>query len=342
MADIPSRKIYIDRSNVFNTEFFDNLPVGIYRTTIEGRIIFCNSAFAKIFGFDSTGELTDYPVIDLYINKEDRGNFVNLIIDKGWVEELPMPLRRRDGTTIWCALTSRVVLDDDGVVVFFDGIVRDITKEILEKESAAELNGLADVILLKTDLKGCILDINQLGAEVFGIDREDLLGKSLIRYISPKNRDKFDLFGFQVSKSDKTEGILSVIDRDGKVHHLEFNALFVKKGKNSNYINCIARDVTEKLKIQSEKLAREKFRGVLEMAGGVAHNLNQPLMIITNLLEEVMSELSPDDRIYDRMERINDQIKKLNKITKKIVGVKKYKAIDYVGGEKIVDIDEIS
>jgi PAS domain S-box-containing protein len=286
--------------------------------------------------------LTDYPVINLYVNKEDRGNFVKLIIDKGWVEELPMPFGRRDGTTIWCALTSRVVLDDDGVVVFFDGIIRDITEEVLEKESTTDLNGLTDIIILKTDLQGKILDINRLGAEVFGINREELLGKSLIKYISPQNRDEFRLFGFKISKSEKSEGILSIIDRNGKVHHLEFKASLVKKGKNPKCISSIARDVTEKLKLQREKLAREKFRGVLEMAGGVAHNLNQPLMIITNLLEEVLSELSPDDRIYNKMERINDQIKKLNIIAKKIGGVKKYKAMDYVGGEKIVDIDEIS
>ncbi len=342
MGDSPSRKIYVDKLDVFNAEFFDNLPVGVYRTTLEGKIVFCNKAFAKIFGFDSVGELTDYPVINLYLNKRDRGNFVRLIIDKGRVEELPMPLRRRDGTTIWCELTSRVVLDDDGVVVFFDGIIRDITGEIVEKELTADLNGLADTIILKTDPQGNILDINPLGAEVFGVNREELLGKSLIEFISPQNRDEFALFGSKISKSEKSEGILSIIDRNGKVHHLEFKASLVKKGKNSNYINSVARDVTEKLKIQREKLAREKFRGVLEMAGGVAHNLNQPLMIITNLIEDVLSELSPDDRIYDKMERINDQIKKLNKIAKKIGGVKKYKAMDYVGGEKIVDIDEIS
>jgi PAS domain S-box-containing protein len=342
MGDLPSRKIYVDKSHVFNAEFFDNLPVGIYRTTLEGKIVFCNKAFARIFGFDSVGELSDYPVINLYVNKKDRGNFVRLIIDKGWVEELPMALRRRDGTTIWCELTSRVVLDDDGVVVFIDGIVRDITAAMVEKDLAADLNHFVDTIILKTDLQGKILDINRPGAEAFGIDKEELLGKSLIEYISPQQRDEFHLFGFKHSNSERSEGILSIIDRHGKVHHLEFQATLVKKAKNSTYIKSIARDVTEKLKLQREKLAREKFRGVLEMAGGVAHNLNQPLMIINNLLEEVLSELRPDDRIYDKIGRINDQIKKLNKIAKKIGSVKKYKVMDYVGGEKIVDIDEIS
>lgn len=342
MVDLPSRKIYVDRLHVFNAEFFDNLPIGIYRTTLEGKIVFCNRVFARIFGFNSVGDLSDYPVINLYANKRDRGNFIRLIIDKGRVEELPMPLRRRDGTIIWCELSSRVVLDDDGVVVFFDGIVRDITKEIVEKDLAAGLNGLADTIIFKTDLQGNILDINRLGAEVLGIKRKDLLGKSLIEFVSPTNRDEFRMFGPKILKSGKSEGILSVIDRNGKVHHLEFQASLVKRGKDPDYINSIARDVTEKLKLQREELAREKFRGVLEMAGGVAHNLNQPLMIITNLLGDVLAELSPDDRIYEKMERINVQIKKLNEIARKIGGVKKYKTMDYVGGEKIVDIDEIS
>ncbi len=342
MGDLPSRKIYIDKSHIFNTEFFDNLPVGIYRSTLEGKIVFCNKAFAKIFGFDSVSKLNGYPVINLYVNKKDRGNFVRVLIDKGWVGNLSMPFRRRDGTTIWCELTSKAVLDDDGVVVFIDGIVRETTAEIVEKELAADFNGLADTIILKTDLQGNILDINQLGVETFGIDRGELLGKSLIEYISPQEREDFDLFGFKYSNSEKSEGILSIIDRNGKVHHLEFQASLVKKAENSNYIKSIARDVTEKLKLQREKLAGEKFRGVLEMAGGVAHNLNQPLTILNNLLEEVLSEVSPDDCIYDKIERINDQIKKLNEIAKKIGGVKRYKTMNYVGGEKIVDIDEIS
>ena len=169
-----------------------------------------------------------------------------------------------------------------------------------------------------------------------------MLGKPLINYIYPKRRDEFQLFGSKISKSEKSEGILSIIDKNGKLHHLEFKATLVRKGKQSIYVHSIARDITEKLKLQREKLAREKFRGVLEMAGGVAHNLNQPLMIITNLLEEVLSEVSPDDSIYGKLERVNDQIKKLNKIAKKIGGVKKYKLMEYVGGEKIVDIDETS
>ena len=342
MTNSPSRKIYIDKSPAFNAEFIDNLPVGIYRTTLEGKLVFCNRALVKIFGFDSVDELIDYPVINLYVNKKDRGNFVRLIIENGWVEELPIPFRRRDGTTIWCALTSRAVLDDDGIVVFFDGIIREITREIREKESSTDFHDLVDTIILKMDLQGNIIDINQIGAESFGIHREELLGKSLIEYIAPRHRDEFHLFIFNTSKSEKNEGVLSIIDKDGKVHHLEFQASLVKKGKKPHHINCIARDVTEKLKLQREKLAREKFQGVLEMAGGVAHNLNQPLMVITNLLSEVLSELSPDDRNYDKMERINDQIKKLNQIAKKIGGVKKYEAMDSVGGEKIVDIDKIS
>jgi len=75
------------------------------------------------------------------------------------------------------------------------------------------------------------------------------------------------------------------------------------------------------------------------MAGGVAHLVNQPLMIINNLLYEVLTDLRPEDINYQRIRRINDQLKKLNEIAEKIRGIKKYKTMDYVGGLKIVDID---
>jgi len=101
-------------------------------------------------------------------------------------------------------------------------------------------------------------------------------------------------------------------------------------------------DTAERIKGQRERLTREKFQGVLEMAGGVAHRMNQPLTIINNLLNEILSDLHPEDDYYHKMLKVQSQITELNKISKKIKGITKYEAIDYVGGIKIVDIDRSS
>ena len=101
-------------------------------------------------------------------------------------------------------------------------------------------------------------------------------------------------------------------------------------------------DVTERIKTIREKTNRDKFQGVLEMAGGVAHRINQPLTIVNNIINEAFVELKSGDRLYDSLVKMRTQIQKLNDITKKVGNIKKYEAIDYVAGVKIVDIDKAS
>ena len=52
--------------------------------------------------------------------------------------------------------------------------------------------------------------------------------------------------------------------------------------------------------------------------------------------------LEPDDRLYSKMLKMQAQILKLNDITRKVGNIKKYEAVDYVAGIKIVDIDRAS
>jgi signal transduction histidine kinase len=126
------------------------------------------------------------------------------------------------------------------------------------------------------------------------------------------------------------------------VHHLEFNTLLVKKDGKAQHIKGIARDITEKIKQQKERSLKEKLQGVQEMAGGVAHKLNQPLTVISNLLNEVLNNMPQDSMNHHKLEKVHKQLEKLNEITKKIASIKKYEVIDYVAGVRIVDIDKAS
>jgi two-component system cell cycle sensor histidine kinase/response regulator CckA len=215
-------------------EFFDSIPAAVFRTTIEGKIVYCNRAFAHTFGFDSALDLIDYPIIELYQNKKDRGALVHSIMQRGRLTDMPIAFKKKDKTPIWCAITARAVLDDDGMIINLDGTLRDITEEIDTQRVSPSLDGLVD------------------------------------------------------------------------------------------------------------ELNDDKFQGVLEMAGGVAHSLSQPLTIINNLFNEILSELVKDGEVYQKIMKVHQQIIKMNSITKKIANIKKYEAMDYVAGVKIVDIDKAS
>jgi len=81
---------------------------------------------------------------------------------------------------------------------------------------------------------------------------------------------------------------------------------------------------------------------VMEMAGGVAHRLNQPLTIINNMVSELLSDSVTGNTNHDKIVKIHHQIQKLNEIVKKVGGINKYEPMDYVAGIKIVDIDKAS
>jgi PAS domain S-box-containing protein len=344
MTNIPSISDYGISARGY-AEFFDGIPAAIYRTTLEGKIVYCNKAFAQLFGFEAAAELINSPIIERYRNKKDRGVFIHSILQRGRLFDLPIAFKMKDGTPILCAVTAKVVLDDDDMVVHLDGYLRDITGQTESRKSAARLDGIADGLenaFIILDLQGELIDINHAGTQLLGFSREQMLGQPMSDFFVPEDREFFLIFLSDILKIGRSESILSVMDSNCEKHHLECHAYLVKDDGRPHHIKCITRDVSEMVSKQKERNIDKKFQGVLEMAGGVAHSLNQPLTIVTNLLNELVDDRHPDDAILPKLLKMHDQIKKMNDIAKKIGSIKKYEAMDYVAGVRIVDIDKAS
>ena len=327
------------------TAFIDSIPVAVYRTTIEGKLIFCNKAFAHLFGFEKTEDLTGYPVVKLYKNCKDRGFLIENIIKQGRVKDLPLYLVKRDGTPLVCSVSARAVLDDDGVVVYLDGVIRELTNTEDGENAFIHVTedkpGETDFVFL-LNLRGDMVDTNQAYSELLGFSKAELTGRSLFEFMAPQEKYHFPLFLSELLQAGQHEGILAIIDRGGARHYLGFHALLVEGKGGLHLIKVVAQEATERMKHRKQQLSRERLLGVMEMAGGVAHTLNQPLTIIRNLLHEVLSGFDPHDHNYKRIVKIDTQIQKLSEIVRKIGAIKKYEAMEYVAGVRIVDIDKAS
>jgi PAS domain S-box-containing protein len=333
-----------EKSAKWYLEFINTIPVGVFRETLEGRIVFCNNALAEMFGFSSFKELMDYPVINLYGSIKARDSFLGAVIRNGRVLDLPLSFKRRDSTRIWCSVSARATLEKSGLVVHLDGVMRDITKDIAggDRPSLLKIDSPFSDFVVLLDAEGNLLDINRAGADLLGFKKEELLGKPFTDFIVARFRDLFHTFLSIVLRAGREEGILTIMDRKGNEQNLEFRAFVQRKAKHTDYITLMARNVTERIRYQKEQLSKEKFLGVMEMAGGVAHRLNQPLTIIGNTINEVLSSLNTSDPNYEKMVRIHQQIERINELAKKIMNIKKYEPMDYVAGVKIVDIDKTS
>ncbi len=86
-------------------------------------------------------------------------------------------------------------------------------------------------------------------------------------------------------------------------------------------------------------IEEEKLQGILEMAGAVCHELNQPMQSISGFSQLLMMEMKEDDPKYEYLSIIKSQADRMGGITRKLMRITKYETVDYIESTKIIDID---
>jgi PAS domain S-box-containing protein len=107
---------------------------------------------------------------------------------------------------------------------------------------------------------------------------------------------------------------------------------------------CVAvlADLTDKNRAAQDRLEREKLEGVLETAGAVCHELNQPLQALSGFTEILAVKTDEHAEAWDYLAKIMDQIERIGYITAKLQGITRYEAMEYTNASKIIDINKSS
>jgi len=93
------------------------------------------------------------------------------------------------------------------------------------------------------------------------------------------------------------------------------------------------------VELQNRVAEQEKLRGVLEMAGAICHEVNQPLQVVSGYSEILLMDISQDDPNYKSLKIIKEQIERVGNLTHKIMRISSYKTKPYLKSN-IIDIDQ--
>src|SRR6185369_11706210 len=110
---------------------FENVSEGIFQSTPEGQYLMANPALARIHGFKSVRELIRSRrdiSREIYVDPARREEFKRLIEKHGVVRDFEHETFRKDGSRIWLCVNARVVRDDTGKILYYEGTARDITQ----------------------------------------------------------------------------------------------------------------------------------------------------------------------------------------------------------------------
>ena len=147
LIDITDRKKAeeaLKNSEAKYRNIFENAVEGIYQSTIEGRFITVNAAFARMAGYDSPEELIE-SIRDIetqfYVHSEDRERFMRIMETDGFVDGFEVEFYKKDGSTFWVVINARTVKDEQGKIIYNEGLMEDIT---IRKHSEEQLHQTLD------------------------------------------------------------------------------------------------------------------------------------------------------------------------------------------------------
>lgn len=157
---------------------FEHASEGIYQTTHDGTFIAANPAMARILGFASPAELmAELSASRFYAAADGRAEFLRLLDRDGHIESLELEVVCKDGSRRWVSENARAVHGDDGAILYYEGMVRDITERKRAREALQDSERLLKESQKIAGLGSYVLDIpagrwqsSAVLDDIFGID----------------------------------------------------------------------------------------------------------------------------------------------------------------------------
>jgi len=282
--------------------YIENAPDGVFVTDETGRYIEVNEAACRITGY-SRNELLKMSISDILSKEslEDGPAQFRKAVQTG-ASNSDLLFRHKNGTTRWCTLNA-VKLSETCFLVFIKDITeRKITEQSLkvsEEKYKTMLNASPDGILL-TDLKGIITEVSEIGLELFGTDtRDDLVRKNIFYFVPSKEKNTIK----KIIEKTMNEGLIQNVEakirkKNKSLFTAEISATLMQgpDGAPLSFM-IIIRDISQRKKMETKQVHADRMANLGEMASGIAHEINQPLNIISLVMDKILFESAKTETI---------------------------------------------
>ena len=293
---------------------FMELKDVLYESTPEGKLVDINPSGIELFGYDSKEDIMKINIAeDLYFNPLERDKLIKKIEKDGFVKDYEIRIKGKKGNEIIVLETSFMMKNNDGKVLGYRGIIRDVTEtkkqeKLLRKynENLAELN--EQLKLSERELQ----KVNEEKDKFFSIIAHDLkspfnallnLSEFLVEDLSDLSMDEIRSFSKEINKSAQS------------VYNLLLNLLQwaqIKTGRISNSqekieLSILVRDTLLLL----ENIALKKSIKIIDNANNLGLIVGDRTMISSvfqNLISNAIKFTKRNGNIFINSEEIESKI----------------------------------
>jgi PAS domain S-box-containing protein len=265
---------------------FEKTVAGVGIISIDGRLIDCNDAWARIFGYANAQECRDSQIGFHYPDPVEREKLLNELKEVGAFFDRELQLRRKDGVPFWILLNSTLV--KDGVTEpLIQSTVFDITKRKEAEEALSNSEQRYRLLFEKTvagvgivGIEGEVVDCNDAWAHMFGYrDATECRGTKVAQhYFDSTQRES--LLAELLHKGSVTDRELHLMRKDGTPFWILVNDILLPDGQNSRLIQATVMDITARKEAEAALRRREEDyrRFVSQSSEGIfRQDLDEPI-----------------------------------------------------------------
>jgi PAS domain S-box-containing protein len=256
---------------------FKNAPLGMFRSTPEGKFLEVNSKLVEILGYDSPEDLMNSVkniAKEIYVKPEKRDEIVREVISNNGVMHYENVYRKKDGSVIVANLYIKKFYDENGDVRYLEGMVEDISERVMYEKILQESEQTLRTIISNLPhgvfahgLDGNFTIVNKISARNTGYTEEELLRMN-VTHIDPTSitRNDREKIWNKLEKGDFVQIESEHIRKDGSRYPTEItiSAIMIK---SQRVLLAIAQDITERKNIEKQlKDNEERFKVLFQQA----------------------------------------------------------------------------
>lgn len=201
--------------------------------------------------------------------------------------------------------------------------------------------------VIAVDRSGVVRIFNRAAESLMGYADDEAVGRLTIADIygseETARQVKKKIHGPELGGPGRIEGLeINVLTRFGHIVPVRLSAtLLHSQGSEVGSIGFF-HDLRSIKKAEEERVARATLKGALEMASAAAHELSQPLQVITSDSAFLLKEEGHTPEQRGALRSIVESVRRLGAVVNKIQRLTRYETVTYVGDKKMIDLDKAS
>ena len=291
----------------------------------QGKIVLVNRAAVMLFGFDSAEDFAGHNLAEFVI--PERRERARGIVGELYGREMRIDTRetrglRRDGSVVDIEVSASSFTDAGLLAI--QVILRDITQRKLDQAENARLiraiEQVGDSIVI-TDVNANVVYVNPAFERVSGYSREEVVGKNPRILKSGRQSKEFYAALWEPLKNGESwSGRLINRAKHGRLftEDATISPVVNAFGTVINYV-AVKRDVTLELELQEQLHQSQKMDAIGRLAGGVAHDFNNMLMVIVSYADLLASGLEEGDPLLKHTDQILRAAQRSSALTRQLL-----------------------